>query len=473
MFQLSILKSILKYRDSGIINRLSNKATYVFSDKENLELYNIIRSLTFKYSEVPDKAFILEYFKLEKNSKTKETYNRIMADKEVETTSNIKGLIDQQLIYYAKKNTLEILRYGQNDIKLSNGSEIQEFTNGIIDELSSIAKVIEQDSENEGLMYYDTDSDEDNYIKAKLISDYDLRKSGKNGYYKFDIGIPQIDQIIGGVHSVDFIGVLGYVKNGKSFLLRQIAYNILCQGKNVVFISLEMSYESIQHSMLSLHANNIGYWGYDSIKIKTADIRSGTLSQKAEDFFRNQVIDDFTTNPEMGSLYIKQPSKEYTTNILFSDIRQLQNNTMDIDLIVIDYPGLMKPSIGRRDRESYNELFRELRHFSLINHIPIIFAIQSNRHGFQSACKDKDNLYSADAISDYNSIEREATHVFSIITTPEMKESGQAQIQHLLSRESQIVPPIRLNCDFETGTITALTQLTKEDAEQMMEEIEI
>lgn len=473
MYQKSLLKSIIAYRDAGAVNKLQTKQKILFTDQNTLALFKAISKLTHKYNEVPDKTFLQEYFKLEKNSKAKNTYQDIIQDKEIEVSDNIKGLIDQQITFIVKKQALEAISDYSTELKLSNGSDIKKNIEALLDEVASITKTLEQDLDTECLMYYDKDSDTENFIKQKIQSEYNLRKQGTKGYYKFDLGFAQIDQVTGGVHSVDFIGILGFVKNGKSFLARQIAYNILCQGKNVVFLTLEMSFESIQHAMLSLHANNVQYWGYDSIKVKTADIRSGTLTQKAEDFFINQVIDDFTTNPDMGSLYIKQPTKDYTPALLFSDIKQIQNNIMTIDALVIDYPSLMKPSSGYRDRESYNELFRELRHFGLIQGIPIIFPIQSNRAGYDAACKDKNNLFSPDAISDFSSIEREATHIFSIITTAEMRQSGQSQVQHLLSRESSLCPPIRINSDFETGTMTALNTISKDDVETMVEEINI
>lgn len=473
MFQKQLIKSIVKYRDAGSVNKLQSKAYKLFLDKNLYQLFKTVSSLTMKYNEVPDSKFLREFFKLEKDSKAKDSFISIANDKTIETTPNIQGLIDQQITFCAKKQTLTLLKEYQDDIKLANGTELKDTTSSLLDEVATINKLLEQDPDTEGLMFYNPETDQDNYIKNRIISEYDLRKQGTKGYYKFDLGIPQIDQIIGGVHSVDFIGILGYVKNGKSFLARQIAYNALCQKKNVVFITLEMSFESIQHSFFALHANNIEYWGYDSIKIKTADIRSGTLSAKAEEFFKDKVIDDFTTNPNMGSLYIKQPTRDYSPSILFSDIKQIQSNIFDIDCLVIDYPTLLKPNSGYRDRESYNELFRELRHFGLTHSLPIIFPLQSNRAGYNNALKDKNNLFSPDAISDYNSIEREATHIFSIITTPEMKQAGQSQIQHLLSRESGLCPPIRINSNFETGTLTALNTISKEDAETMIDEIEI
>lgn len=472
MYQKSILKSIIDNQDYLALTRLQGRQSIVFQDPDLLKLYNEISTLSAKYHQVPDSKFLTEFFKSEKVSKAKDAFHNLYKEAEIHISSNILGLIDQQLLYYVRKKSQSILKSYSNDFKLGNATDIPDILTDLTDDLNQVAKALESDLNTEGIMYHDPEN-EVNEIKQRLISDYDLRKSGTQGYYKFDTGIDQIDKTIGGIHSVEFLGILGFVKNGKSYLCRQIAYNVLCQGKNVVFISLEMSYESIQHSFLSLHANNVRAWGYDTPKIKTADIRAGTLSSKAEEFYKNQVIDDFTTSPDMGTLYIKQPStSKYTPENLFSDIRNLKN-TMDIDLLVIDYPGLMQPSSGRRDRESYNELFRVLRGFGLANHIPIIFPVQTNRAGFDNALKDKENLFSTDAIGDYSSIERECTNVISIITTQDMREAGQSQIQHLLSRESQLFSAFRINSDFETGIMSELKQLSQEDTEQLIQEIEI
>ena len=474
MYQKALMKSILVYRDSLAMSKVINKAESIFTEPNLAELFKVIRQLLGRYNEIPDRDFLELYFQGEKDSKAKECYEALIDDSSIATTSNTLGLMEQQLKHFVKKGSANIAKDFMVKIKLANYSDIKAITEETTDALYQLNKVLDKDMDSEGLMYYDADGSEINEVKQKLLDDYDLRKGGSKGYYKFDTGIQQLDKVIGGIHSVEFLGILGYVKNGKSFLSRQIGYNVLCQGKNVLFVSLEMSFESVQHSFLSLHANNIHYWGYDSVKIRTADIRAGTLSPKAELFFREKVIDDFTTNAEMGSLYIKQPTEaKYTPEKLFADIRDIRNNTMDIDLVIIDYPALMLPSSGHRDRESYNELFREIRHFGLTNHLPIIFVIQANRQGFLNALKDKENLYTPDAIGEYSSIEKEATNVISIITTNEMRESGQSQVQHILSRESALCNPIVLNSDFETGVLSELQSLSAEDSEQLIQEIEI
>lgn len=475
MYQLSILKSIILYEDVATYLKLQTNYKNVFTDEDALSLFKVLRDLNSRNGVPPSVDFIKEFFKIEKETRAKKTFNKLMSDETITIVDTPSGLVDLQLTLYARNKITDLLKDYTAKVKLSSGSDTREILDSLIDDVSEISKNASEESiQSEGLIYHDCNSTESNEIKQMLISKYDLKKSGSEGYYKMDFGIPQIDSVVGGIHSVSFIAIMGFVKNGKSFFARQIAYNALCQGKNVVFISLEMSFDSVLDSFLSLHANNSKFFGVDSPKIKTADIRSGTLSRTAEDFYKNQVIDSFTSDDSMGTLYIKQPTtSKYTPTQLFSDVRMIQKTKMSIDLLVIDYPGRMSPDSGAKGRDTMNELFLQIRNFGLANHIPIVFPVQCNRAGFDAALKSKGNLFSIDAIGDYSSIEKEATDVFSILTTDEMRSAGQSQIQHLISRESGLAPAFKVNSDFETGVFSPITSLSAEDSEQLIDEINI
>lgn len=477
MFQKQILKTLIKTKDQEAYSFLHNNNLYksIFTEKENLELYKYLNELSVSYNTPPSQSFLKEVIPFEKNSSVKKTFEDLFKDKNIEVTDNLLGLIGTQLNSYVRKSAVDILREASQELKLANGSEVKEITNNIVDRVSELTKLQENKrEETEGLIYHSGEQNEANEIKAKLISQYDLKKSGSQGYFKMKLGMPQLDDVIGGIHSVSFIAILGFVKNGKSFLARKIAYDALCQGKNVMFVSLEMSYSSILDSFMSLHANNTSMFGFDSPKIKTGDIRAGTLSKEAEDFYKNQVIDSFTTDKSLGVLYIKQPTtSRYTPSQLFSDVRVVTKTKMDIDLLVIDYPGRMSPDYGAKSRDSMNEIFLQIRNFGLANNIPIVYPVQCNRAGYESALKNKENLFTIDAIGDYSAIEKESTDIISIITTPDMKVAGQSQIQHLLSRESGLAQPFRINSDFETGILSPISGMSKEDANQLLQEIEV
>lgn len=468
MYQQSIIKSLIQYKDNVAFEAIDNKRNFIFIDKENAKLFEVISQLKMRFDSIPDLNFLNEYFKGERDSEAKNAYEAIFNDDLIQTTTHIQGLAEQQLKHYVKTQSKETLKRYLAEFKIANNSNVETLGNELISDLHSINRALIQTQQSEGVIYYDGEGE--NVIKDTLCKEYDMRKSGARGYYKFKTGFPTIDKVLGGIHNVEFMGIMGYVKNGKSYLARQIGYNVLTQTKNVVFITLEMSYESILLSFLALHANNVNFWGNAKQKIKVSDIRSGTLAEDIELFYKEQVIDDFTTNANLGSLYIKQPTESsYTPQKLFADIKHIQSTIMDIDLIIIDYPALMMPSTNRRDRESYNELYREIRHFGLTNNLPILFVIQSNRQGFLNAIKDKNKLYSTDAIAEYSAIEKECSNIISILTTNEMRALGQSQIQHIISRETMLFKPFLISADFECGELSEVTNIEISNYKELLE----
>ena len=132
-------------------------------------------------------------------------------------------------------------------------------------------------------------------------------KESDRGYYIGKLGSDTIDSAIGGLHNVDLINLGGFTNQGKSPFMRQITYNLLMQGLNCMFVSLEMDYSSIETSFYTLHANNYKVFGFSNPKVTTKEVREATLSEEEEDYLFNQVIEDFNNNDSYGSLYILQP----------------------------------------------------------------------------------------------------------------------------------------------------------------------
>lgn len=472
MHQKSILKSLILKRDLYAVSKMYSKRKDIFTDNKCLALFELIFSQINKGDSFPDTAFWEAFFRGEKDSDAKVAYVNIRDDKSIATTNSILSLVHTQIDLNTKDKAKAIIKEYIATDGVHNLSDTYNRIEKLVDKLNDVRKSSMDAIDSDILFYFDSECGEVNDKALEIKKDYELRSSNEKGYFKFNTGFLPIDNVIGGVHSVSFIGLMGFAKNGKSTLLRQIAYNILCQGKNVMFVTLEMSKDSVTHSFLTLHANNTDFWGYNAPKIKVADIRSGSLSHSAKDFYLNKVIDDFFERGSLGTLYITQPTGDYTLSKLESDTRVLKSK-MDIDVICIDYPALMTPDKGVKGRDTMNDLFRKLRHFSLVNHIPIIFPVQCNRAGYDNALKHKEHLFDITAIGDYSSIEKECTDLFSIIIPPELRDTGGAQIQHLISRESQLCAPLQINADLETGIMSVLSQISKEDKDSYMEVIDL
>ena len=79
------------------------------------------------------------------------------------------------------------------------------------------------------------------------------------------------------------------------------------------------------------------------------------------------------------------------------------------------------------------------------------------------------------AIGQYNAIEKDSTHIFTIIQSPEMIAEGVAQIQHLKSRESKLAPLVKLQFDGSSGYLreSASQDINDDEIASVIQDIEL
>ena len=155
------------------------------------------------------------------------------------------------------------------------------------------------------------------------------------------------------------------------------------------------------------------------------------------------------------------------------DIKDAKRNKK-IGMAVIDYVTLMRPkSKGFTDKSDYNDMIFYTRQLCISENFFFMSPAQSNRSGFANAVKDKNNEYTIDALSDYNELERSATHVMALIQTKEMKESSSVQIQSVVNRESEDFPSYKMTLDAPTGYFYTNRTPNDNDVASIVENLEI
>lgn len=475
MYAKKILNSILE-GDSSAFPAIGDKVSMVFDDKEDRAFYEVLYGYFLKYDKIPSRQYLDDFFAMEKSNPAVKSYTSLL-DEGSEVTDDLPALIQLQIRYNVKQATLEETANYQNRLKIGNSSDIKELSYEYQSKISEFNQFLEDSAHKRGLLY-----GEDK--RGQFEKKYRDRKESDQGYYIGKTGFPTIDNAIGGIHSVDKITLLGFTNQGKSPLMRQIGYNLIQQGLNGMMISLEMNYDSIETSFYTLHANNHKVFGLNKPKITTKSIKEGTLTEEEEDYLFNEVIDDFNLNENYGSLYILQPEDRFCMDDLIMEVTKVHITQMPLDFLLIDYAvPLILPSKTRSSfsTEDYNSMHRRLRLFGLsFDHgrgLPIIDCCQSNRAGFDEACsaKNTEKLYKLTAIGDYNSIERDSTHIMSILQTPDMKAEGLVQFQHLKSRESNLFPHYKAQLDGATGWIreTASLDIDEDELSSAIEELEL
>ena len=275
----------------------------------------------------------------------------------------------------------------------------------------------------------------------------------------------------------DLIFVGAYSSQGKSLLLRALAYHFLIvYGLNVAFWSLEMSRDATRTMFALLHANNKERYPHTPM-VPVGSYKEGTLDDEQEDFMVTLSNWDLTANPNYGSLYIEQPNKpDFSLADLTGRLRMIEQTMMPVQVLVIDYITRLNPvPIGRLAPvriDDYNHMIQDLKRLCLTyrdregKSAPLICltAAQISRKGYEEAMK-RDGLLDLQAFSTYTEIERSADIALTSLMTPEMRNLGQLKLQVLKNRDG-VVPtePLTLHIDFAHGLrVQELHQRTFEE----------
>ena len=209
---------------------------------------------------------------------------------------------------------------------------------------------------------------------------YEILK--EKGYIVANTEIKQIDAIWGGVQRDDMLTIGGYTGQGKSTLARYMTYLQTLNGRNSVYITTEMTSESVRAYFLSMHANNRKIWGFGKPSITTKAILSGNFTDDQSDFFFNEVIPDFMHNPDYGTLKIIEPDTyDSTIYDTLNEVQSIHKSEFPIHFLAWDYLTNMRPNrkVSHDQRQEYNKAISDARRFFLNMEVPWAACAQVSR----------------------------------------------------------------------------------------------
>lgn len=142
----------------------------------------------------------------------------------------------------------------------------------------------------------------------------------------------------------------------------QLAENIAEKGKEVAYVSLEMSEEQIIQKIIS-----------KITRINSRKIRNGDLDEK-------QLIEISEACAKISELPISILTKTNTIQQIEIEARRMKNRN-ELDLLVIDYLQLLRNTGNFKSREQeVANISRTLKLLSLELNIPVIALCQLNRN---------------------------------------------------------------------------------------------
>jgi len=230
-------------------------------------------------------------------------------------------------------------------------------------------------------------------------------------------GWPTVDNVLGGgITRREMLLFLGTSGVGKSIVMLNQAKNLLEQGFNGVYYTLEMS-EDVVAQRLDMMISGIGF----NKVLSQIDYVAGAIALQ---------------KPKMGNMLIKYfPASTTTALDLSANIKEIELETGWVpDFIIIDYLDLMAPinrTAGKDNlfiREKY--IAEEVRNLGGDFDAMIITASQMNRSAVNA--ENHDHSMVSGGISKINT----AGWVISLARNQIMKSSGEMMWQFLKTRSS-------------------------------------
>ena len=235
---------------------------------------------------------------------------------------------------------------------------------------------------------------------------------------RIPIGLDYFDKITkGGIPNKTLNIALAGTGVGKSLFMCSFASSALLQGKNVLYITLEMAEERIA----------------ERIDANLLNVNIQDIVDVPRPIFENKVTS--IQKKTQGELYIKEyPTASAHSGHFDALIKELQlKKDFNPDIIFIDYLNICSSSRYRAGSNvnSYTvvkAIAEELRGLAVKYNVPIVSATQTTRSGFGSSdvsLTDTSESFGLPATADL---------MFALISNDELDQMGQIMVKQLKNR---------------------------------------
>lgn len=404
-FQSKIVACCLKSKKFNL--RTHGLISPKYFDRESeAALVNIISRYYGTYGELPSNAALSNLIKEDVAAKI------LRNDAVADVIKTIRSLREEDITdeAYIVDQVARFARHRAMESAILDYAELIE--KGSYDKAAKVISDASAVSANDDNTSYD-------FFGEKEIEDREKRRNDRlKGITSSDIvgtGVKKLDDALyhKGWAKKELYVMMGAAKAGKSISLAYFTKNAVVAGKNVLFVTLEVSKEitaeRIDSSLTGLVMSKIEHHSVEAKeKIERLRDRSGRL-----------IIEEFPT----GTL---------TPNMLSRVIQKHKDNGIVFDMVTVDYADIMRPN-DKTDEpiENSKSIYIDLRAMAQVENVVMLSAMQTNREGAKVATAKMEH-----AAEDFNKI-RIPDLVISINRTDEEKAANKARLFFAASRNQE------------------------------------
>lgn len=354
----------------------SVKAEY-FYIPQHREIYSTLAEM-YELSQTIDFVSLLE--KLKRDGVYDEAGGKAYLTQLVQTVPSAANVLTYVAIVRERYYARSLMTAAQDIIKDINDNALD--SGRLLDSAEQRIYEIRQGREITGLTHIKSVIENETYDRLSKMADPETRAD----YIGIPCGIGELDRMITGLNKSDLIILGARPGMGKTSFALNIVRNVAVNtGRTVCFFSLEMTRDQLAQRMLSSEAG-----------IKSEKLRTGELDE-----------DEWTRLAQAGDALSKADIYfDETSSITVPEMKAKLRRMKKVDLVVIDYLGLMHSArqIDNRVQE-ISEITRNLKIMAKELKVPVIACAQLSRG---TEAKGKSHKPALSDLRDSGSIEQDA-----------------------------------------------------------------
>ncbi len=351
--------------------------TEYFYIPQHREIYSAMSAM-YELSQTIDFVSLLE--KLKSDGVYDEAGGKAYLTQLVQTVPSAANVLTYVAIIRERYYARALMTAAQDIIKDVNENEMD--SGRLLDNAEQRIFEIRQGREISGLTHIKSVIENETYDRLSKMSDPETRAD----YIGIPCGIGELDKMITGLNKSDLIILGARPGMGKTSFALNIVRNVAVNtGKTVCFFSLEMTRDQLAQRMLSSEAG-----------IKSEKLRTGELDD-----------DEWTRLAQAGdSLSKANIYFDETSSITVPEMKAKLRRMKQVDLVVIDYLGLMKSARQTENRvQEVSEITRNLKIMAKDLKVPVIACAQLSRG---TETKGKSHRPALSDLRESGSIEQDA-----------------------------------------------------------------
>lgn len=372
----SILGSILI--DPKCLNDVAvQMKTEYFYIPQHQKIYEALSSM-YELNQVIDFVALLE--KLKRDNVYDEAGGKAYLTQLAQMVPSSANVLTYVAIVRERYYARSLMSAAQNIIKDINENSMD--SGKLLDAAEQRIYEIRSGREISGLTHIKSVIEGETYDRLAKMADPETRED----YIGVPCGIGELDKMITGLNKSDLIILGARPGMGKTSFALNIARNVAVNAsKTVCFFSLEMTRDQLAQRMLSSEAG-----------IKSEKLRTGDLDP-----------DEWTRLAQAGN-HLSQAEIYFdeTSTITVPEMKAKLRRMKKVDLVIIDYLGLMKSAKSTENRvQEVSEISRNLKIMAKELRIPVIACAQLSRG---TEAKGKSHRPALSDLRESGSIEQDA-----------------------------------------------------------------